>query len=734
MALALFGVFNVSGHTIPTYPIQPFASDAQGGLSTNKLGDSIASNYTITQTLYGERSALPWIFSAPGFTVDADSGGPYSPPILKGTVWTSIDALCNGVTDYMYKLPCNSSLPLDWEEATADKTKLNLETPDASFLLNIMPPWPWLARHKVVIDHLCLGGTTSTATASVLNTVYAQVPFSPGGAAFVAQTKLGGAPDNPPSTVCLDTPQSSTSVTNLYNNPAKANANNGGATGVDGRGLDDNSGLYARWTILQSQGSSSLARSGDLRKSYASPPSIGSDIGYVERIIDLQCFWIDDDGGAPDGGDGIISETESWNDPDFLAMGGVATCDTDRDCLIDSACAQPLRTAYVDGDDEPNVAVCGASPYSGYPSSLTPPLNTSADTDCDTLVDGIEVAYGSLPADLDDDSDGDGATDFEEMFQFTNPIGTGSTDTDADGYLDKPATVYGDNDDTSMDNCPSVYNPSQLNSDGARRPNGIKISGDYASNPNQDKLGDACDDDDDNDGATDTYEPDTTGGKVASLPLVADTDGDTVVDGVEWHVNTDPTDITSYPTWDATLQLYYRGCHINTAKDTEHAYTDWDAEYDAVNDDVEYDPDGDNSNCPGDGDSDSGSGGLHANMIELLDQYEAMGYNTGITNQDTDGDGCHDWVEIHDLNGDRTVDSGDQGAMNRRAAGKILSDCDGGTYPGPNPSSCVSDRVFDINKDGYIDSGDQGSMNKNTCQKKLWGGCESITGMCDPED
>ena len=37
------------------------------------------------------------------------------------------------------------------------------------------------------------------------------------------------------------------------------------------------------------------------------------------------------------------------------------------------------------------------------------------------------------------DSDGDGASDFVEMFQFTNPL---NPDTDGDGLLDKPEDDY----------------------------------------------------------------------------------------------------------------------------------------------------------------------------------------------------------------------------------------------------------------------------------------------------
>ena len=98
------------------------------------------------------------------------------------------------------------------------------------------------------------------------------------------------------------------------------------------------------------------------------------------------------------------------------------------------------------------------------------------------------------------------------------------------------------------DNCPSVANPTQANNDGKRRDNGSVVPGSWASNPNQDKMGDACDPDDDNDRADDVAElarEDPPGTPDSTNPLAFDSDGDRCVDGVEGYLGKDPTLKTS---------------------------------------------------------------------------------------------------------------------------------------------------------------------------------------------
>ncbi len=108
---------------------------------------------------------------------------------------------------------------------------------------------------------------------------------------------------------------------------------------------------------------------------------------------------------------------------------GTAPTDTDGDCLSDTA------EAVLSTDDE------------------------DADSDNDGLRDGLEIAAGSLPT--EDDIDADNANDFDELVQFTNP---NINDTDGDGQKDLQR-VWSSTPSPSNDNCPSVFNPNQANSD-----------------------------------------------------------------------------------------------------------------------------------------------------------------------------------------------------------------------------------------------------------------------------
>jgi len=212
------------------------------------------------------------------------------------------------------------------------------------------------------------------------------------------------------------------------------------------------------------------------------------------------------------------------------------------------------------------------------------------------------------------------------------PSGPPPVDTDGDGVPD------------TLDNCPLIYNPDQLNTDGQRRPNGLQIDGDWASNPAQDKLGDACDPDDDNDALPDSQEFDDH----CPYRLVADSDGDTVLDGYEVAMEANPCDPASMPM-----------CTGGT-----------DGDGDGFPDCMEHS--GYNT-CAFSGDP-------------------SPGYTSCASPTDSDGDGCEDWIEIVDVNGSRQANVVDILLIARRAFNIT-------------PAS-DSDYVFDINKSGAVNIAD----------------------------
>jgi hypothetical protein len=221
---------------------------------------------------------------------------------------------------------------------------------------------------------------------------------------------------------------------------------------------------------------------------------------------------------------------------------------------------------------------------------------------------------------------------WDPLEDSTNLTVSGTGDSDGDGVPD------------TLDNCPDDYNPDQTNTDAQRRPNGPQIPGEWASNPAQDKLGDACDPDDDNDALLDISESES----VCPFRLVGNSDGDRVLDGFEVATGYNPCSAASKPTWEGG----------------------GDSDGDGFPDGVER------TGCN--------------TCVFAGDSFP--GYTACINPADSDGDGCEDWIEIVDVNGSRQANIVDVLLIAKRAFDII-------------PAS-DSDYVLDINKSGAVNIAD----------------------------
>jgi CARDB/WD40-like Beta Propeller Repeat len=184
----------------------------------------------------------------------------------------------------------------------------------------------------------------------------------------------------------------------------------------------------------------------------------------------------------------------------------------------------------------------------------------------------------------------------------------GDTNGKWDVFVHDLGDADGDDVSNPFDNCPIAYNPGQANSDVQRRPNGEQVSSEWASNPAIDDLGDACDIDSDNDGLPDAAENDTS----CPYRLVGDSDGDTVLDGYETGPEEDPCNAANKPV-------------CGNSPDTD-----------------------------GDGFSDCVEHSGYNTCAFTNDP--APGYSNCSTPTDSDLDGCADWIEIVDVNGNRQAE------------------------------------------------------------------------------
>jgi streptogramin lyase len=224
--------------------------------------------------------------------------------------------------------------------------------------------------------------------------------------------------------------------------------------------------------------------------------------------------------------------------------------------------------------------------------------------------------------------------------------------------------AQGDGDalDTPVDNCPIVYNPGQGNADR----NFIDLSPwnkpfNDLTWPASDSMGDACDNDADNDGLANVVEE--TGMAVecpsassATNPLLRDTDNDLVLDGAECALGSDPASALSRPA----------------------PSPPGDADRDGLPDAFEPQIGADPTKKDTDGD-------------KIGDGIEYKSYGTRPDVRNSDGDACADGYEAASLDASTSVNSLELLLI-------VLA-----FGSGSNPNYVPA---FDVNRDGNINAGD----------------------------
>ena len=297
---------------------------------------------------------------------------------------------------------------------------------------------------------------------------------------------------------------------------------------------------------------------------------------------------------------------------------------------------------------EPNPTCVASSGFSAW-YRFDPSLSTlyefdSFGSDFDTV---LSVHTGSALGDLTEHVCND--DDFQTVaskVQFVGHPGTtyyiriassGSTPAGtAHMQLHAPFDVDGDGIVVFIDNCHAVYNPLQENRDDepllgafSTPPPAIIPPNDH-TRPNGDGLGDACDDDDDNDGLTDDIEaqlgvPSPPGpcphATAPTNPMEADTDDDRMTDGAECALGTDPANpaskLPAIPPGDGDadgLPDVFEAV-LGTSTSTQ--------------------------DLNGDGRAD----GIDSDLDGIRDGVEYRGYNSSPLASDTDLDGCSDGRE-----------------------------------------------------------------------------------------
>ena len=405
-------------------------------------------------------------------------------------------------------------------------------------------------------------------------------------------------------------------------------------------------------------------------------------------------------------GDGVNDGDEVSLGTDPLLASSVSSADADGDGL--SAFEEALYgtdpdIADTDGDgvDDDEELIGGTDPLVAdiAPGDL---VGRDDDNDNDGLAAWEEAALGT--SDSDADSDSDGISDAAELLDGTDPAdGLNCAGCSNPGEPDVDADDDGTVDDA--DNCPDIANADQRDSDYVE---GAPADG-----------GDACDDDDDNDGVVDIHDAlprdptesvDTDGdgvgdnGDLCPLDATDDTDGDLVCDGDD-AFPADPDESADgdadgagdnsdlCPTEDASgYDLDVDGCLDDSDGD---ALTD-DLDGCPTEDATGWDLDGDG--CLDDSDGDT-----------ITDDEDAC--PSGDDRVDADADGAADFCDmcpddpLNDQDGDNLCTGVDE-CPNDYSDGAGSDDTDGDTVCNSEDLCAAGDDLFDGDEDGIADACD----------------------------
>lgn len=239
MATAMLGLW---GHATPTRAdppvppngVQPVNPLAIGGFGVTTLGATAVDNVTSTDQARGTRLGLPWIYTGPGFLIDADKDvvdGTDTGSIISSSDTacvstdenTGISVVSQGPPESPPGAPWYDGVPFRWLESTTI-----VQGTDDAYLLPLVPPYSWIYRHTAVLDNIWLLGASPIELDPplMLTTVYTSVPWSVNSGAIAATTRLAGNPVLPSpafdlggSSLCADSPQSSISHDFQYANP-----------------------------------------------------------------------------------------------------------------------------------------------------------------------------------------------------------------------------------------------------------------------------------------------------------------------------------------------------------------------------------------------------------------------------------------------------------------------------------------------------------------------------------